>query len=542
MAAASTDRRLRYRVWAMVCRTPFHRLRLMGRRPRSLALVLDERWPGDPTQGDAILSGRYRFHGETVTSAEPPWNDEAATREWRAALHGFAWLADLAAIASEAAVERARSLLKTWLDTQTRWHPLVWRADVMGERLHSWLAWAELLAPAEGDADARAAFLKSLARQTRHLRRAAAWEVTGIGRLQALKGLLAASLALGAGDSELDRVLRLIEREANAQVLPDGGHAARSPAIQATALRHLVDARAALRAARIEVPAPLQAAIDRAAPMLRFYRHGDARLALFNDSTEQEPAYLDLVLARSECKGRPPASAPMTGFERLHTGKSIVIVDCGAPAPDALGGHPHAGTLSFEMSYGRERFIVNCGAYRGANAAWHAVMRTTAAHSTLVVADMPSSELDETGRLTRRPRQVTRERLEQDGSQLVSASHDGYKSRFGLIHARQLFLAADGEDLRGEDRLTGPAGQGFAVRFHLHPQVQASLTQDGSAALLRLPSGAGWRLRAQGAVMSLAESVYLGGGDMKKTQQVVLQGHVGTQGATVKWAVRREGK
>jgi len=542
MAAASTDRRLRYRIWAMVCRTPLHRLRLMGRRPRSFALVLDERWPGDPQQGDALLTGRYRFHGETVTAAEPPWSNEAASLEWRAALHGFAWLADLAAIASEAAVERARTLLRSWLDSETRWHPLVWRADVMGERLHSWLAWAELLAPAEGDAAARAVFLGSLARQTRHLRRAAAWEVTGIGRLQALKGLLAASLALGVGDGELDRVLGLIEREATAQILPDGGHAARSPSIQAVALRHLIDARAALHAARVEVPTPLQAAIDRAAPMLRFFRHGDARLALFNDSTEHEPAYLDLVLARSECKGRPPASAPMTGFERLHTGKSIVIVDCGAPAPNALGGHPHAGTLAFEMSHGRERLIVNCGAYRGANTAWHAAMRTTAAHSTLVVADMPSSELDEAGNLTRRPRQITRERAEQDGSQWVAASHDGYKTRFGLIHARQLFLASDGEDLRGEDRLTGPAGQSFAVRFHLHPQVQASLTQDGSAALLRLTSGVGWRLRAQGAVMSLAESIYLGAGDAKKTQQIVLQGHVGTQGATVKWAVRREGK
>jgi hypothetical protein len=43
-------------------------------------------------------------------------------------------------------------------------------------------------------------------------------------------------------------------------------------------------------------------------------------------------------------------------------------------------------------------------------------------------------------------------------------------------------------------------------------------------------------------VLSLAESVYLGTGEIRKTQQVVLQGHVGTQGATVKWAVRREGK
>ena len=60
--------------------------------------------------------------------------------------------------------------------------------------------------------------------------------------------------------------------------------------------------------------------------------------------------------------------------------------------------------------------------------------------------------------------------------------------------------------------------------------------------LLRSPSGTGFRLRAQGAVMSLAESVYLGGGEPRKSQQVVLDGHVGSSGADVKWALRREGK
>src|SRR6185437_3000176 len=103
-------------------------------------------------------------------------------------------------------------------------------------------------------------------------------------------------------------------------------------------------------------------------------------------------------------------------------------------------------------------------------------------------------------------------------------------------------LAADGEDLRGEDRLTGRAGQGFAIRFHLHPAVQASLTQDGNAVLLRLPGGIGWRLRTQGAVLSIAESIYAGDGSTKKTRQIVLDGHVGSNGATVKWALRREAK
>ena len=72
--------------------------------------------------------------------------------------------------------------------------------------------------------------------------------------------------------------------------------------------------------------------------------------------------------------------------------------------------------------------------------------------------------------------------------------------------------------------------------------MQASLAQDGNAVLLRLPSGIGWRLRMQGAVLSVAESIYVGAGTMKKTRQVVLDGHVGTTGAIVKWALRREAK
>ncbi len=208
--------------------------------------------------------------------------------------------------------------------------------------------------------------------------------------------------------------------------------------------------------------------------------------------------------------------------------------------PRGVDRDAHAGTLAFEMSLGKERLIVNCGAYSGPSADWRATTRATAAHSTLVVADHNSAQIWPEGGMGRRPNEVTCERAEDQGSQWIEASHDGYKASFGLVHARQLFLAADGEDLRGEDRLTGPAGQNFCLRFHLHPTVQVSLIQDGAAALLRLPSGVGWRLRAQGAVMSIADSVYLGGESLRKSRQLVLDGHVGSGGAMVKWALRRE--
>ena len=68
-----------------------------------------------------------------------------------------------------------------------------------------------------------------------------------------------------------------------------------------------------------------------------------------------------------------------------------------------------------------------------------------------------------------------------------------------------------------EDLIEAVEPQGFVLRFHLHPTVDASLQQDGETALLRLPSGSGWRLRAEGARISLEDSIYLGRGEPRRT-------------------------
>jgi uncharacterized heparinase superfamily protein len=521
---------------------PYH-LSLWGPAPAEPAVTLNDPWPGDAERGNALLAGEFRLAGATLRGETPPWTADVLHRatplhETVAALHSFSWLDDIAASRAPEGWKKAAAWTADWLERCDAWDRIAWRADVTGDRLFAWLVhWSRLAA----DATLRRRLMASMARQMRHLDRVAAAEAPSMPRLQALRGLIAAAAACGA-ERKLARALRKLARELDRQILPDGGHAARSPKAQLAALMALIDARAVLRAAETEVPQALQSAIDRTAPMLRFFRHGDGRFALFNGSDEETTERIDLVLARADAKGRAPLSAPHSGFQRLQAGRTLVVADAGAPPPRGFDGDAHAGILSFEMSYARERLIVNCGGYDGPNAQWRVAARATAAHSTLIVADTNAGELRAEGGFARGSRLIACERAEDDGAQWFQASHDGYEPSFGLIHARQLFLAADGDDLRGEDRLTGRAGQAFAIRFHLHPLVQASLTQEGSTVLLRLPSGTGFRLRAQGAVMSLAESVYLGGGEPRKSQQVVLDGHVGSTGAEVKWALRREGK
>jgi uncharacterized heparinase superfamily protein len=183
--------------------------------------------------------------------------------------------------------------------------------------------------------------------------------------------------------------------------------------------------------------------------------------------------------------------------------------------------------------------IVNVGAFPAGGTQWHDAARATAAHSTLVIGDLNSSELLQDG-LGRRPTTVTVQRQEANGAHWLEAAHNGWRVPFGAVHRRRLYMSENGEDIRGEDVIESDAPQPFTLRFHLHPSVQASLQQDSAAVLMKLRSGGGWILRADGAQLTLDESIYLGSGELRKTEQVVLTGREGGP-QQVKWAIHKVG-
>ena len=535
---------LRYQLGKLVFSTPVYGLTLSRRAPETLSVTPPDPWPGNADRGNAILRDRFSFAG-SIEKAVPEWPFLEFAADEFAELHGFDWLRDLRAIGSDAPRRRARDLVKDWVDTYSNWHPDVWRPDILGNRICSWLGQYGFFC-ASADDHYRCRYLESLARQAHHLSRALPGDTDGERLVAAIKGLILAGLALPGHPTWLSQGLKLLDKQIRRQFLPDGGHLSRCPATHAQVLRHLVDIRGALLAGAADVPPALVNAIDRGAPFLRLLRHNDGSLAMFNGGQGMPSWLLDMLLAQADARGRPPARAPHSGYERISANRTLVIIDVGTPAPRGVDDTAHAGTLSFELSVGKERIIVNCG-HHAAPGPWELASRSTAAHSTLVVDNTNSTQISTTGGLGRRPSHVRVKRNESDGSNWIEAQHDGYEPIFGLTHKRRLYVSADGEDIRGQDDIErtseGPEESDFAIRFHLHPAVRPTLPKNGSGALLQLNTGSRWQLRASGGKMTIEDSVYLAApGQMERTKQVVVSGPIEPhekQPVTVKWAIQR---
>lgn len=560
MPAERALSRLGHNLKRPVFALPFYRYSLPGLTATALTVTPADPWPGRAEAGGALVQGVFAFAGQTITNPAPLWSPPGAGAGWRSEIHSFTWLRDLRALGGDAARRQARDLAHAWLEAHRTWSLPAWEPLASGRRLASWLGCFEFFA-ASAEIEFRHRLLASIAQQAQHLCRALPAGLGGAELIAAAKGLIFAGAALPGGEAWRQKGLEILHRELTRQILADGGHVERNPSRHMAVLRDLIDIRGALAridagADRVDVdaargeeggarrvsPSELTAAIEALAPVLRMYQHGDGGLGLFNGSLEEEAWRVELVLQRAGGPRRPIGEAPESGFQRLRAGRTTVLVDTGMPPPRGLDGHAHAGALSLEVSAGRERIIVNCGT-RPNDGTWHGAQRATAAHSTLVLGDTNSTQLLSSG-LGRAARIIYCRREEKDGGIWLEAAHDGYTRGFGAVHRRRLFLSPGGGDLRGEDRLEPfghrvPRGV-FAVRFHLHPGVRASLAQGGDSVLLRPPKGDGWSLRAAGALVSLEPSIYLGqAGEIRRGQQVVLSGALGPDEIRIKWALRR---
>lgn len=535
----------------------------MGAKGRTrLLATVNNTLPGNRLTGTAVRAGHFLVHGAKTPIAQIDFVGIARmTPPLEKVVHSFSWLTDLEACAPrEQGAPVAERILGAWLQANPKPAPKpgkapAWSVGNTGTRLANWLAHAPLILSGE-----KALRLRTLA----HISATARWldrHVTnaedGLAEVAGWVGIVAAGLLLPDG-----RARRLYGEAGLIRALgelmgDDGGVLSRSPLAQMEAIALLIRLRNCYHATRRDAPPAVERVLELLVPPLLALTHGDGGLGSWQGGWAVDSVDVEALIHASGVRARPLRDVRQWGYQRVSANKSILQFDTAPPPMPSQARFGCASTLAFELSHGPHRLVVNCG---GAASGGGLVpvrleqgLRATAAHSTLILDDANSTAVLINGMIGSGVTEVAvdRKTLRQEtgaNATRLEASHNGYASRYGLTHQRILLLRDDGTELRGEDLLL-PTGKkakrgkvGFAIRFHLGPEVDVNLSADGRGAGLSLPDGSHWQFRStsEDGEITVEDSLWVDGqGRPQATQQIVMQGMVSRGGGTFGWLIKK---
>ena len=448
-------------------------------------------WKKSPPKNSSMLSANsFQFlNREGTLNDRSEWNNPNQDKLWLYNLHYFDYLH---ADSSPDYCLRCKWLIERWINENPPGEGNGWEPYPLSLRIVNWIKWH--LCGNELSAAARV----SLANQVRFLRKHLEYHLLANHLFANAKALVFAGLFFEGreADSWLKKGLSILKNEIPEQIMDDGGNFERSPMYHSIMLEDMLDliniAKCYSHAYITEHTTKFWILkIQKMFSWLHSMCHGDGRIALFNDAAMGiAPKMSQLVeyakklnIAITQESQNDLIDLRNTGYVRVQKGAYVLIADAGDVGPDYQPGHAHADTLSFELSCGDHRIIVDSGTSCYGTGEERLRQRGTAAHNTVRIDKQDSSEVWGGFRVARRAR-ITERRISDSGEFIViSATHNGYRRIKGVGEHRRVWTI-QGNKIIIEDLITGSGKHFIEACFHFHPEMKISFSQDKKVVFL----------------------------------------------------------
>ncbi len=517
---------------------------------------------GSAQKGLQLADGNFLVAGYLIRDPdEPIWNIEADNLTFQKKAQGFFWLDHLAANGSVDCCLTAREWFANWLVRFGDGHSFAWTPELAGARIICMINHAIILMGNTSE-EAQRNYFASISHHARFLKKRWQYAPEGLPRFQALVGYVYSALALEEFTKDLKYALRALTGECESYFAQDGGIPTRNPEELLDIFTLLVWVDQGMTSASFQPDRALLNAIEIIAPAIRTLRLGDGTLAEFHGGQSSAAARIDQIIEDSGARATFTAEEIM-GYSRIEKRASVLIMDTGQ-APDAdRHTHSYDCTLAIEFSSGEYPVFKSTGPghelsdlqKRGNQAATAFTVaslqpvftKAVDQHDTLPTAWLPK-------------RHVTCVRSESllDATAIITATHTGHRSDYGLIYERKLEMISNGYALSGKDRFYCEKEKDqrrfnkailkrevqtipFVAVFHIAPDVKAALDLGGTTVSLQLPNNEMWIFKVAGGILALNDSMYFTSERIKPraTKQIVVTSHVVNYEGEINWMLTR---
>ncbi len=210
---------------------------------------------------------------------------------------------------------------------------------------------------------------------------------------------------------------------------------------------------------------------------LAAFCNGNNSYSFFNDAAPGIAVEPGQLFERAKLMGLEWQTAHLheSGYRVLSNAPFELIIDVAEIMPSYQPGHAHSDLFHFAMYYNTTPVFVEAGTSTYENNTRREYERSTTAHNTVVVNGTNQSQVWNSFRVAKR----AKPHILKDQINNIKASHNGYETKYGVIHTRSFSTERQGI-VEVYDELSGTANKtasGIAF-FHLHPSISVESITD----------------------------------------------------------------
>ena len=449
-------------------------------------------------------------------------------------LHSFFWLFGLDLKSSK---KITRSVILNWIEENYNYSKKNWEIDILSKRIIAWISNTKLTYE-DSDEVYKNKFNTIIQKQINHLINEIEKSKLIDDKMVGCAAIILTGLSFKEKEKYLDFGFSLLKKIINFSFDSQGFPKSRNIRQLNFYLKYFVLIREWLKESQSEIPVYLDEIIFYLGKSYSILCQKMKKSILFNGNHETDNEDFDQYLSNHRYKFKNN-SFETGGYIILKNNKISLIMDIGPSPEKKFSKDYQCGALSFEIISNNKKLICNSGYFQKIKHKLNDISKSTANHSALIIDNHSSCKINKSKMEIENELKILNKNFVIEKNYWnISASHDGYNKRYGVIHERQIEFFPENNKFVGQDKLLKKKNfksSTFEIRFHLEPNVKIMKTQDGKSILIDIENE-GWKFTAQGYTINIETGLYFGKkNSFTENQNLFISGITQMEDQIIKW-------
>ena len=464
------------------------------------------------------------------------WKNNNLKNKDYSKLHSFFWMFSLDLKSSKKVTQ---SIILNWIEANKNYNQHNWEIDILSKRIISWISNSRLTYE-DSSSDHKINFDYIIKKQINHLMN----EIDNSDRVDdKMIGCTAVILTgLSYNDEKyLNFGLTLLKKIIKFSFSPEVFPKSRNMRQLVFYIKYFILIREFLKESQNEIPNYLNEVIFYLGQAYNFIFQSSDNFFLFNGNHNVNYADFNKYLVDNGYKFKSDFKE-IGGYAIFRNKNISIAMDIGPPPEKKFSNNYQSGTLSMEISYLGKKLITNCGYFQDFKHQLNNISKSTAAHSTLVIDNnsICSFKKDKSGNsiVQKNFKIINKKLLMEKKFWSLKGSHDGYQSRYGIIHEREIQFFPENKKIFGIDKLIKKKNfksSNFDIRFHLNPDSKVTKIQDGKSILIEIENS-GWRFNCKEHFIGIETGLYFGKkNSFTENQNIYISGNTENKDQIITW-------